>query len=93
MLRVVLGDNPCQQVALSRDHSSILIGILMQQLGVALLDEALNLAAELADSLTGDVAVVSKFNVSPRQFFVWPAHEFVFDEFLDLGDANFLSAD
>ncbi len=93
LLGVVLGDDTSEQIALSWDHAGVFVGIFMEQLGVALADEAFDFTTELAHALAGDITVVAIFDVGPRKFFVGSLHELVLHERLNFGHADVRRAD
>ncbi|CSB01787.1 Uncharacterised protein [Vibrio cholerae] len=59
----MLGDNTRQQIALSRDHFAIFIGVFIEQIRIAFLDQTFDLFGQLALLLTRDIAVMAIFNV------------------------------
>lgn len=65
--RSVLGDDPGQQVALGRDDFTVLVGVLVEQRGVGLLDEAADLLIETAALLSLAIAVMAILNVGARR--------------------------
>lgn len=88
LFSVVFGDDARQQVALGGDHLAVLVGVLVQQRAVALLDQAANFLVQAAAQLARHVAIVAVFDIGARQLFVLAGHQLVFHRLLDLVDID-----
>ncbi len=91
LLRIVLRDDPGQQIALGGDHFAVFIGIFMQQGGVGLIHQTTNGVMQMAAALALHVAIVTILNIGACQLRVRPGHERFFHRILDVTDIHFLT--
>ena len=92
LLGIVFGDDTGQQIALGRDHLAILVGVLVEQIHIALLDQATDLLAQASLLFPGHVTVVTIFDVGARHLLVLASHQPIFNHVLDFVDGYFIPA-
>ncbi len=85
---IVLGDDTGQQVALGRDHLGVLVGVLVEQGRVGLLDQTTDLLRQTTARLAGQIPIVTIFDIGAGNDLVIGGHQVVFNQTLDLVDIN-----
>ncbi len=88
LLGVMAGDDAGKEVSLGGDDLGVLVGVLVEDVNIALLHEALDLLGEIVAALTGAVAVVAVLNIGPGYFLMAACHKLIFHQALDLSNVN-----
>ena len=88
LLGVMARDDARKEVSLGGDDLGVLVGVLVEDVNVALLHEALDLLREIVAALTSAVAVVAVLDVGSSYLLVAAGHELVFHKALDLRDVD-----
>ena len=92
LLGIVFGHNTGQQIALGRDHLAVLVGILVEQIHVALLHQSTNFLTQPALFFPCHVAIVTIFDVGARHLLALTRHQQILDHVLDLVDGHLFTA-